>query len=189
MEWLRSHRIKKRPKVDWFAKIDDRKAPNVKQYLRGLRKYYIAQQSVVRPYNYHLAWMVIPGAYLFSKWLKHNLQTEFDRRQQPNLFIPKIVYKIRRKHYVYWEISRVSRGLPKTFTYSTWDDKAKMMYHVDMQGNMVFEKLNLGPLLRRKDQLLKSDKMTKRANKIAIYYLNLHKRYDLDVSNPFSLCM
>ena len=25
--------------VNWFAQIDDRVAPNVKQYLRGLRKY------------------------------------------------------------------------------------------------------------------------------------------------------
>ena len=46
-------------------------------------------------------------------------------------------------HYVYWEISRVARGLPKTFTYSTWDEKARMMYHVDLEGEMVFEKLNL----------------------------------------------
>ena len=80
------------------------------------------------------------------------------------MFIPKTVYKIRRLHYVYWEISRVARGLPKTYTYSRWDDKAKMMYHVDLQGVMVFEKLNLneeridlidnpllGPLLRRKE--------------------------------------
>ncbi len=65
---------------------------------------------------------------------------------------------------------------------------------------MVFEKLNLteeridlienpllGPLLRRKEQLVKDAKMTKRANKIAIYYLNVHKRYDLDVSKTLLL--
>jgi hypothetical protein len=64
-----------------------------------------------------------------------------------------------------------------------------------MQGEMIFEKLNLreeridllvnpllGPLLRRKDKLLLDDEMTKRANVLAIYYLNLSKRYDLDVS-------
>ena len=85
--------------------------------------------------------------------------------------------------------------MPKTFTYSTWDEQARMMYHVDMKGEMIFEKLNLreeridllenpllGPLLRRKDQLVLDDEMTKRANQLAIYYLNLHKRYDLDVS-------
>ena len=68
-----------------------------------------------------------------------------------------------------------------------------MMYHVDLDGEMVFEKLNLreerldilqnpllGPLLRRKDKLVEDDLMTERANRIAIYYLNLHKRYDLD---------
>ena len=44
--------------------------------------------------------------------------------KQPNPFIPRKVYEIRRKHYVFWEISRLARGLPKTFTYSTWDAKA-----------------------------------------------------------------
>ena len=100
---------------------------------------------------------------------------------------------------MYWEISRVARGKPKTFTYSTWDEQARMMYHVDMAGDMVFEKLNLreeridllqnpllGPLLRRKETLLQDKEMTKQANVLAIYYLNLHKRYDLDVSAHIS---
>jgi hypothetical protein len=52
-----------------------------------------------------------------------------------------------------------------------------MMYHVDLNGNMTFEKLNLkeeridllsnpllGPLLRRKEQLVENERMTKRAN-------------------------
>jgi hypothetical protein len=95
-------------------------------------------------------------------------------------------------------MSRASRGLPKTFTHSKWDPKAGMMYHVDLKGEMTFEKLNLreeridlisnpllGPLLRRKEQLLESDQMTKRANKLAIYYLNIHQRFDLDVSAHF----
>jgi hypothetical protein len=69
-----------------------------------------------------------------------------------------------------------------------------MMYHVDMKGEMIYEKLNLreeridllqnpllGPLLRRKEKLLSDDLLIKRANKLAIYYLNIHKRYDLDV--------
>ena len=69
-----------------------------------------------------------------------------------------------------------------------------MMYHVDLEGRVLFEKINfreervdlienplLGPLLRRRGQLLEDEIMAKRANKIAIYYLNMHKRYDLDV--------
>lgn len=80
-----------------------------------------------------------------------------------------------------------------------------MMYHVGMDGNMQFEKLNfkeeridlldnplLGPYLRRRDKLvLKNpepspkeiairDSMMEEASRIAIYYLNVHKRYDLD---------
>jgi len=137
--------------------------------------------------------MALFVAYAATKYLKHVVQIEFDWRQKPNLLVPEIVYRVRRMHYVYWEISRLARGLPKTFTYSTWDEHAKMMYHVCLKGNMTFEKLNLreeridllenpllGPLLRRKDKLIEDDVMTKRANQLAIYYLNLHNRYDLD---------
>ena len=38
----------------------------------------------------------------------------------------------------------------------------------------------LGSLFRRKMQMLEDERMTRRANKIAIYYLNLHKHWDLD---------
>ena len=82
-------------------------------------------------------------AFFGVKLIKHSLQLEFDRRESPNPFIPKIVYRVRRQHYVFWEISRIARGLPKTFTYSTWDEKASMMYHVDLNGEMIYEKLNL----------------------------------------------
>jgi hypothetical protein len=120
--------------VNWFARIDDRRAPNVKQYLRGLRKYRYAKLTISKPYNYYLLWGSPFFAYAGVKYLKHALMSEFDRREQPNIFVPKTVYRIRRLHYVYWEISRVARGLPKTFTYSTWDEKARMMYHVDLDG-------------------------------------------------------
>ena len=35
-------------------------------------------------------------------------------------------------------------------------------------------------MLRRKEQLLDDEIMQRRANKIAIYYLNIDKKYDLD---------
>ena len=68
-----------------------------------------------------------------------------------------------------------------------------MMYHVDLQGNMSFEKLNLheerldllsnpllGQLLRRKHLIEQDELLIKRANKMAIYFLNKDKKYDLD---------
>eukprot|EP00347_Sterkiella_histriomuscorum_P013534 403364343 len=166
---------------NWFAQLDESKAPNVKQYLQ-------------KPYNYYNYWVALIGAFMFVKYVKKNFtQTEFDMRKRPNMFIPKFIYRIRREHYVYWEISRLARGLPKTFTYSNWDVTARMMYHVDLEGRMLFEKINfreeridllenplLGPSLRRKQQLIEDELMAKRASQMAIYYLNLHKRYDLD---------
>jgi hypothetical protein len=50
-------------------------------------------------------------------------------RKRPNMFIPKFIYKIRREHYVYWEISRLARGLPKTFSHSNWDTTAVIIKH------------------------------------------------------------
>ena len=38
----------------------------------------------------------------------------------------------------------------------------------------------LGPLLRRKEQLLEDELMIRKANRIATYYLNINKKYDLD---------
>ena len=71
-----------------------------------------------------------------------------------------------------------------------------MMYHVDLEGRQLFEKINfneeridllenplLGPLIRRKKQLANDELMSKRANQLAIYYLNMNKRYDLDVKS------
>ena len=114
-------------------------------------------------------------------------------RKTPNPFIPRCVYRVRRKSYIYYEISRLSRGVPKTFTYSCWDKKARMMYHVDMNGEMTFEKLNLteeridllrnpliGYYLRRKEELKYNETMIRKVNKIVIYYLNMNKKYDLD---------
>ena len=46
------------------------------------------------------------------------------RKGRLNMMVPKCIYRIRREHYVYWELSRVARGLPKTFTYSNWDENA-----------------------------------------------------------------
>ena len=67
------------------------------------------------------------------------------------------------------------------------------MYHVDLEGNMTYEKLNLreervdilqnpllGPLLRRKDELEEDEIMMRRANKMAVYFFNKDKKYDLD---------
>lgn len=129
--------------TSWFSKLDERKAPNVKKYLIGLRQYNYLSLYTSKPYNHYPLMLSPILAYVGVKILKNSLRLEFDRREQPNIFIPKTVYKIRRQHYVYWEISRLARGLPKTFTYSTWDPKAAMMYHVDLKGEMLYEKLNL----------------------------------------------
>ena len=64
------------------------------------------------------------------------------------------------------EMQRTASGWPRTFTYSNWDEKAKMMYHVDLEGNTFYEKLGfleervdmldnplMGRFLRRKSEV------------------------------------
>jgi hypothetical protein len=146
------------------------------------------------PYNYYNRIGAVFLAWFSYKYIKHNfMQSEYEIRKQPNFLIPKYVYQVRREFYIYWEISRVARGLPKTFTYSNWDERAKMMYHVGMDGNTYFEVLSfkeervdlldnplLGPFIRRKEELFKNDAMLEEASRVAIYYTNMHLRYDLD---------
>jgi len=45
-------------------------------------------------------------------------------RNKPNFLVPASVYKVRREHYIYWELSRVARGRKKTFTYFNYDKEA-----------------------------------------------------------------
>ena len=89
-----------------------------------MRNYYILTRHA-KPYNYYNSIGAVVGAYILAKLVGHyGFQTEYHIRKHPNPFIPKTIYRVRRQHYVFWEISRLARGLPKTFTYSTWDAKA-----------------------------------------------------------------
>jgi len=67
------------------------------------------------------------------------------------------------------------------------------MYHVDLSGNMLYEKINfkeeridllenplLGSVIRRREMLDTHPTLIRRGNKLAAYWMNLHKRYDLD---------
>ena len=122
---------------DLYDLIDPNRFPNLKQMLKGLRNYQVNSFHNVVPYNRLSRLLILPVSYVLVKLMNHNLfKSEYDQRKRPNPFMPRWIYKIRRKHYVYWEISRLSRGLPKAFTYSRWDQKARMMYHVDLDGQM-----------------------------------------------------
>ncbi len=72
------------------------------------------------------------GSYIVM-YVKHNyFQPEFETRKQPNILIPKGIYDVRRKHYIYWEISRVARGLPKTFSYYNYDRESVNKFKVEI---------------------------------------------------------
>ncbi len=65
------------------------------------------------------------GLFIYAYfYFTHNYTNpEFEIRNKPNILIPKSVYDVRRKHYIYWEQSRIARGFNKTFTYFNYDNE------------------------------------------------------------------
>lgn len=74
-------------------------------------------------YNkYKASLLFISISYVFL-YFKHNyLKFEFQKMKKPNILIPEVVYKIRKEHYIYWEKSRLARGLSTTFSYYNYDN-------------------------------------------------------------------
>lgn len=52
------------------------------------------------------------------------INQEFEKRENPNPLIPSFIYRIRREHYLYWELSRLARGKSTTFTHYDWDNNS-----------------------------------------------------------------
>lgn len=105
--------------------------------------------------------------------------------------IPKFIYKSRREHYIYWESSRLARGLAPTFTYYDWDAQSEMLCYTNIKGEQRFEK-NIFHRERLEimdnalfEEIMRADvltpKLKKRGALLVAYELNKDNRYDLDV--------
>lgn len=109
---------------------------------------------------------------------------ELDQRPQPNLLVPEYVYRVRKEHFIYWELSRLARGLSTTFTYSEWDESSKMMYLVDREGRQT----PLQTHHRIEDpEVMQSPIMeryypapARKHSEITLYIKNINDPYDLD---------
>jgi len=76
-------------------------------------------------YNKHKLLMIFVFSIYAYCYIKHNYtQTEYFSREKPNILIPKSVYEVRRKSYIFWELSRIARGYRKTFSYSNYDNES-----------------------------------------------------------------
>lgn len=125
--------------------------------------------------------------FIFIK--KYLMKFEFQLFKKPNCFIPRIIYRIRREHYIYWEKSRIARGLQTTFSYYNFDNNSKMMNVTDNNGNIEVKKVNfnLGFEIEKamENPLLefvynKSKFNEKKANKVLYYYININNKVNLD---------
>ena len=91
----------------------------------------IVKNNFDKPLNYYNKYKYVLSIgmiiYLYF-YIKHNYTNpEFKIRRKPNVLIPQSVYDVRRKHYIYWEQSRVARGFRKTFTYFNYDNETVIL--------------------------------------------------------------
>jgi hypothetical protein len=85
----------------------------------------LIEGKITGNYNKYKLWMILVFSVYGYCYIKHNYtQPEFAVREKPNILIPKSVYEVRRKHYIYWEISRIARGYRKTFSYYNYDKES-----------------------------------------------------------------
>ena len=113
------------------------KSKNIKLILKGLK--YLSEESkdkqnkqIYNKYKYLLIFLL--SSYMFF-YIKHNyFKFEFQKMRKPNFLIPRVVYRIRKEHYIYWEKSRLARGLPTTFSYYNYDRESKMLNLTNKKG-------------------------------------------------------
>ena len=56
-------------------------------------------------------------------------------RKGYNLLVPDYIYRVREESYHYWELARLAKKLPRTFTYYKWD--GNLMYEIDREGKQI----------------------------------------------------
>ena len=170
------------------------KSKNLKLILKGFK--VLKEESIFKAefqrynkYKYLLLFSFASYAFLY---IKHNyFQFEFQKRKQSSIFIPKFVYRIRKEHYIYWEKSRQTRGLPTTFSYYNYDKESDMLNITNKNGESRVEKLLFKPGRESKEilsnpymELIYKEKILNlgRANRLTAYYRNVNNKYDLYVS-------
>ncbi len=170
------------------------KSKNIKLILKGFKvlkeeSIYKADFQKYNKYKYLLLFGLASYIFLF---IRHNyFQFEFQKRKQSSLFIPKFIYRIRKEHYIYWEKSRLTRGLPTTFSYYNYDKESGMLNITNKYGETKVEKLLFKPGTESKEilsnpymELIYKEKIFNmgRANRLTAYYSNVNNKYDLYVS-------
>ncbi|CAD8197898.1 unnamed protein product [Paramecium pentaurelia] len=158
-------------------------------YLRGLRGFFESQDVTVNKRKMRIILSLIFSLYSYG-WIQHNwMKHEFDIRKQPNFLIPIWVYHARREHYIYYEQSRLARGLSTTFSYYDWDPVSQMVCYTDKQGKQKFEKsiFNRERLDIIDNALFEeifrgemTSEKIKRGSLLVAYELNCNNRFDLD---------
>lgn len=180
--------MNKRKGPSFYIRI---KSKNTKLILKGLK--YISEteksKTEFQKYNKYkyivlLSTLTYSIMYIKDKYLRF----EYEKYNKPNFLIPEFIYRIREEHYIYWEKSRLARGLSTTFSYYIYDEESKMMTTVDCNGMTKVEKLIFKSGLESKAMLsnplmeivYKEKTFNERlANEVSTYYMNITNRNDL----------
>lgn len=160
----------------------------IKLYLYGLKGFF--ETNTAKPYNYYKKYTVLISSILLLKWYLHDIKSEFYKRRNPNVFIPYLIYKARKESYIYWELTRLSKGLNTTFTYYYY--KNDFLFYVNKKGATVSEKNIINrekidqinnPLFEEivKNWYYTRDiKLQKIGNLLIAYNKNLYNRFNLN---------
>ena len=104
------------------------KSKSIKLILKGfkiLKEDKIFKIKETHRYNKYKPLLILLASSYILLYLKHNYtEFEFQKMKKPNILIPEVVYKIRKEHYIYWEKSRLARGLPTTFSHFNFDKES-----------------------------------------------------------------
>ena len=125
-------------------------------------------------------------------------QQEYDRREQPSIFIPRLFYQARADGYRYWQLARLAHGKKAYFSYYFYDsstvedDDQDFVFYVDEKGeqkqqknvfsvervdiinNPLFEKVYRQYYQQRTPAILL------KGNLLMAYHTFVHKQTDLD---------
>lgn len=61
------------------------------------------------------------GSLFLFRYFMNQVQQEYDRRENPNIFVPSIFYRARADSYRYWGLARLAHGSRAYFSYFFYD--------------------------------------------------------------------
>jgi hypothetical protein len=110
--------------------VEEHSSSSSNNTFHSMRNRGLVSSKKPHRYNKYKGVLILFSCCYTMLYIKHNfLKFEYEKLKQPNFLIPRFVYRIRKQHYIYWEKSRLARGLPTTFSYYKYDVESVRIYY------------------------------------------------------------